>query len=275
MDEKWIEVQARILTTHQVEKYGGIRFGREALESAAEQINTDGYAMGLMVDHDASRPIRQRNQRASVVELDDREFALEMTVEVVESDWEGAKGMTGMSVSHHEPLGSVAGPFSTNEHIELSAEASVWTPEEIALACEHMSIVAPVDGFALMQFARHSKRRVIVRVPRGLVVQTTAGLLVVAISNGVAALITSGDDHASITRIELVMETDDGRLTAILDTSDREVVEQAITEFAASFAGSEERPDSRLLLWDAELRRWVDSNVDDGHYPEAVTVDKR
>ena len=275
IEEKWIEIRARILTTHRVEKYGGIRFGREALERAAEQINSDGSAMSLMVDHDASRPVRQRNQRASVVELDDGEYALEMTAEVVDSDWREAEGMQGMSVAHHEPLGSVDGPFPTNEHIELSAEASVWTADQIALACEHMSVVAPVDGFELMQFARHANRRVIVRLPRELVVQTTAGLLVVAISNGVGALVGSGDNHASTTRIELVMETADGRLTAILDTSDKRVVHQAITELSNSVGGSEEGAHSGLLLWDAELGRWVDPNVGEGHYPEGKHADKR
>lgn len=267
-------MQATILTTHRVEKYGGIRFGREALESAAEEINSGSSGLSLIVDHDASRRMRERNQRASVVELEDGEYALQLTAEVVESEWREAEGMQGMSVAHHEPLGSVDGPFPSNDHIELSAEASVWTSDQIARACEYMSVVAPVDGFELMQFARHSNRRVIVRMPRGLVVQTTAGLLVVAISNGLGVLVASGDHHASTTRIELVMETAHGRLTAILDTSESEVVSQAITEFAKSFGGSEE-PHPGLLVWDADLGRWVDSNVGRGHYPEGMPVDNR
>ena len=265
MAEKWIEIQARILTTHRVEKYGGIRFGREALEDAAEQINSGSSGMSLTVDHDASRRVRQRNERASVVALDDGEYALDLTAEVVESDWREADGMQGMSVAHHEPLGSVDGPFPSNKHIELSAEASAWTADEIATACEHMSLVAPVDGFELMQFARHSNRRVVVRLPRDLVVQTTAGLLVVAISNGVIALVGSGEDHASSTRIEFVVETPDGRLTAVLDTSDRQIVQQAITAFAKTVGGSEAGVPSGLLTWDSELGRWVDPNARDSH----------
>src|SRR5262245_16975594 len=86
----FVEVEARIASTHPVMKYGGIRLSEEALRELGTALNEGRTPMNF--GHSPLEAIEVRDLVAKIVELEDGEHALEATFEVEEEAWKAVEG---------------------------------------------------------------------------------------------------------------------------------------------------------------------------------------
>ena len=255
----WPSVTMRIITTHRVEKYGPIAFSREALEGMAHQINENPSAFPIVDEHDILKSIPSRNARATIEPLEDGHWALAVEVEVPSAFANQFQAGRGISITHWVPLGSVVGPHPERDYLELAAEASVFSDDEIARACELMSLTAPVTGYGLMEFAERSRRRIAMRIAAALALELATEIVMHPLSAGIDYLLSVGSGAASeTTRIEIETELPGGGIRAVIDTADPDVVAKALRAYRELVAAAQERPQSgQTFRWDAGGRCWL------------------
>lgn len=248
----------RLVTTQRVNKYGPMAFSREALESLVEQINAAPSNFPLVDEHDILQPIPKRNARATLTAFGDGEWAVDLEVEVPSDSVHRLSAGRGVSITHWSRLGEVAGPHPERAVIELAAEASSFSPDEIAHACELMCLAGPVAGYKLMEFAERTRRRLVLKVASALAIELVTDLAMRPVSSGIDYLLTVGAGAGiELTRIELVVETPNGSLSGVVETNDPQVAAEALKTYAELVLALPSTDGALTHKWSSGDRCWV------------------
>lgn len=176
----WVEAEMILATDTLLDtRHGPVQLPVETLRQLAEQMNQEQRHM--TAQHDPSRPLRIRNQRADVEQAKDGKWLLKMRAEVYREDWDqwqalvaaaGAPG--GMSIGVTQPIrvedntpGLVitgdAADFPDDDLLDLAADA----PDEV-----------PVNVARLYQFAADPEAvRLIIEFTASVVAGVSTNLL--------------------------------------------------------------------------------------------------
>ncbi len=262
------------MTSQPVDAYGGLQFGRDALELAAASLNTGSVPM--QADHDQTKPVRVRNLRAWVDDGAEGFYRLKLSYEIHPDDAHYVTTRSGMSAAVRAPLDGREDDRIERAAVELSADHA-WFDDDSLLAAEALLVDGGVSQHEIRtqrtyQFGFVPDPQIFVTVALPLAGAIATGTLGSALWDAVKVLFRrrrtpSGGDTHKPTRVNIKLEAGGRSLTGIVDTHEEAVVAQALDVFdglarefmeAAHPAGSSPDPsDQRLLLWDARVGTWV------------------
>jgi hypothetical protein len=239
-------VTARVASTHPVEKYDGIRFGREAMEQLADAFNAGTVPMNF--DHSALMPLEATNLTARVVDLDDGESAVDMTFDIDEEVWRSiedrfsAAGVPG-GFSFTAGALQISPPHGMKPVLVISADAAAFTDSERAKAGEVLSSLGPTQVNRLYQLSAVDLARVIIEIWPSLAIGVASSGLYDALKG-----LVSG--RGEPTTIEIHRHRPDGSETkAIIRTEEPEVVRIALENLA-------DEQLARSIHFDADRQVW-------------------
>jgi hypothetical protein len=244
-----ITVNARIASTHPVEKYGGRRLDVRVLHQMATALNAGRVPMTF--DHSALEPIAVTDVRAQVVELDDGEHAVDATFDVDEDAWKvvqarfdevGVPG--GFSFSAGEM--QLAPSQGRVPMVSLAADAAAFSDEDRAEAWHLLEATGPAAVSRLYQFSAPELLRII------LDVWVIAGPFVVNIaSSGIYDALKSLITRRSEPSVVEIREhrADGSYSTAVITTADPEVLRMALETLSTAPAGDVKRFDPNSDHW--------------------------
>jgi hypothetical protein len=246
-----VTLTATLMTTRRVEKYGGVRIALEALEQMRDQIKLAG--MPLHMNHRATEALDANVLDVRIERMADDEYALVIDLEADEADWgtveekwsvAGVPG--GFSAAFTENQEAFSGPPVSP--VTLISDAGVYTDDDRATAARLISDAAPVSVLRLFQFSEPEFAKIAIEFSR----EVGAGLLVA----GVGYLVGrhSGQSHIEMRRAE----PDGTTTTAVLDTSDPDVVRAA----AQSLDSREAPPAPALLVYNEKTESWEPESRD-------------
>lgn len=254
-------VTARIASTHPVDKYDGIRFGREVMEQMADALNAGTIPMNF--DHSALLPLEATNIVASVVDLDDGESAVDMTFDIDDEVWRSiedrfsAAGVPG-GFSFTTGVLQIAPAHGGQAVLVISADAAAFSDSERADAGEVLSSLGPTQVNRLYQLSVVDLARVIIEIWPSLAIGVASSGLYDALRR-----LISG--RREPTTIEIHRYRPDGsQAKAIIRTEDQEIVRIALENLA-------EEQETHAIHFDAERQIWcpVEEGQPVGQLPEA------
>src|SRR6476646_9409125 len=239
-------VTARIASTHPVDKYDGICFGREALEQMADAFNDGTVPMNF--DHSALLPLQATQVTARVVDLDDGESAVDMTFDIDEEVWR--------SIEDRFSAAGVPGGFSFTAGVlqippaggmqavlVISADAAAFSDAERAEVGEVLSSLGPTQVNRLYQLSVVDLARVIIEIWPSLAIGVASSGLYDALRR-----LISG--RREPTTIEIHRYRPDGSQTkAIIRTEDQDVVRIALENLT-------EEQEAPAIHFDADRQIW-------------------
>lgn len=213
--------------------------------------------------HDWTLPIRTRNVRAWVTDLDDGEKALRLEAEVSGGDFAAVGEVAGMSFTTFAALGEALGPHPDRAPVQVSADAAAFEELDIARACELMSQLAPAKARLLFQFNALDVSRLVVEVGYPLVASLGPNLAASAIWDGLKHLLTmrkKPNETAPATRIELCTPiTEANEVIGIIDTDDPAVARLALEKYSEALQVAADLERTRAVLrWLTQEHRWDD-----------------
>jgi hypothetical protein len=227
----------------------------------AEALNSGSLPM--IGHHDWTQPIRTRNVRAWVTDLEDGENALRLEAEVRGGDLAAAGEVGGMSFTTFAPLGEALGPHPDSAPVRLSADAAAFEELDIARACELISELAPAKARLLFQFNALEVSRIVIEVGYPLVASLGPNLAASAIWDGLKHLLSKRKrpkQTGPATRIELCTPITEGNeVIGIIDTDNPEVARLALEKYSESVQVAADLERTRAVLrWLSHERRWDD-----------------
>jgi hypothetical protein len=241
-------ITGRIATTDRVPKYGEWRLTRDVLEEFAERVQNDELPM--LFEHDAAHPIAAVWVSSEVVALDNGEYALDATFEVVESDWEVVQakwaehgvpgGFSFTATTEQAPPASGEAPV-----VVLAADAAAWSDADRAEAAALLDEVVPTATARLFQYSAAVEAATVF-----IISGVGIGVLGNATYDALKRLILRREGAS--TRIEFHRRESDGStVKAIVTTSDPEVAKAALETLPSP------QP-SPLVIYDRERELWRD-----------------
>jgi hypothetical protein len=240
-----VKVTATLATTRPVEKYGGIQIALVALEQMRDQIKVG--ALPLHMNHRASNALDATVLDVRIEQIADDEHALVIDLEAeeaswqtVEAEWSAAGVPGGFSAAFTERQEDVDGPAVSL--VTFSSDAGSYSDEERTEAAKLLAESAPVEVLRLFQFSEPEFAKIAIEFSR----EVGASLLAAGIGFLVGR--RKGSSHIEFRRAE-----PDGTITtAILDTSDPEIVRAA----AASLDSLEAPSISAIFAYSEEMGKW-------------------
>jgi hypothetical protein len=215
-----VNVSVPLITTRPVEKYGGVQIALEALEQMRDQISVGG--MPMQMNHRATDALDATIIDVRIEQIADDEHALMIDFEMDEAAWqeveahwraEGAPGGFSAALTQHQE--EFDGPGASL--VTFSSDAGAYSDEERTEAAELFAAAAPVEVLRLFQFSEPEFAKIALEFSR----EVGASLL----AAGIGFLVGrhKGSSHVEFRRTE-----PDGTVTtAVLDTSDPEIVRAA------------------------------------------------
>lgn len=276
-EEGWKIVEGTMMTTEGIEAYGGFSLDREALESAAASIRSNGLPMHL--EHDLSRPLRIRHLDAFVESRADGIDVLRFTAEIHPDDAHWAATLGGVSFTMTTPIDR------PDEYVEPSARKisisadHAWFSDEAILATESKLQSGGIDhqlilGERAFQFSFVPDPQIFVSVAMDLL----TGLGSNAIWEGILALFRSrrvppGGDATKETTINVTLIDGDTSFTAVVETNSDAVALRAlgglddlvrsvrgdIVDVGAGEGAIEQQPavPPPVVVWNDRSHQWV------------------
>jgi hypothetical protein len=246
-----VTVTATLATTRPVEKYGGVQIALVALEQMRDQIKVGG--MPMQMTHRATKALDATVLDVRIEQIADDEHALVIDLEAeeaswqtVEAEWSAAGVPGGFSAALTERQEEVDGPAAPP--VTFSSDAGAYSDEERTEAAKLFAASAPVEVLRLFQFSEPEFAKIAVEFSR----EVGASLLAAGIGFLVGR--RKGSSHVEFRRIE-----PDGTVTtAVLDTSDPEIVRAA----AQSLDSIEAPPISAIFTYSDETGDWDLSGQD-------------
>lgn len=216
-----VTVTGTLATTQPMSKYGGIQLALVALEQMRDQIKAGGAPMHL--NHRANGSLDSTILDVRIEQISDTDHALVIDFdanrdawEAVEDEWNAAGAPGGFSAAITQLQEKLAGPQVPPA--VLASDAAAYTDEERTEAARLISQPAAVEVRRLFQFSDLEFAKIALEFTR----EVGAGLLVGAVCYLVGR--RDGDSHVEIRRTEANGTT----TTAVLDTSDPEIVRAAL-----------------------------------------------
>lgn len=240
-----VTVTATLATTRPVEKYGGVQIALVALEQMRDQIKIGGMPMHM--NHRATKALDATVLDVRIEQIADNEHALVIDLEaeeaswqMVEADWSATGVPGGFSAAlteHQEDVDGPAVPLVT-----FSSDAGVYSDKERTEAATLLAACAPVEVLRLFQFSEPEFAKIAIEFSREVAASLLAG--------GIGFLVgrRKASSHVEFRRIEA-----DGTVTtAVLDTSDPEIVHAA----AQSLDSLEAPVAAALFVYSDEKEEW-------------------
>jgi hypothetical protein len=241
-----VNVSVPLITTRPVEKYGGVQIALEALEQMRDQISVGGMPMHM--NHRASEALDATIINVRIEQVADDEHALMVDCEMDEAAWqereahwrtEGVPGGFSAALTQHQEEfdGRPGVPLVT-----FSSDAGAYSDEERTEAAELFAAAAPVEVLRLFQFSEPEFAKIALEFSR----EVGASLLAAGIGFLVGR--RKGSSHVEFRRTE-----PDGTVTtAVLDTSDPEIVRAA----AQSLDSLQAPSIPEILIYSNETGHW-------------------
>jgi hypothetical protein len=253
-------IEAVVATTHPLPAYGGVQIDDSVMDGFAEDLRAGRIPM--FVQHDLRRPIDAKILESAVRPTADGYKDVWIRFEVDADQWDefdrerkaaGAPG--GFSFSCAEPLTVLDGlPSASLEAIDLAADASHWTDDELLAAAEELRRIATVRVARRYEFAVEPAAVVVVAI---ILSQVGLGVLGNAVYDGLKRfLFGKKNDNAAArtprppTIFHFRVERPEGAVEARLETDDPEALHRAIDSFDQLTAPRQ------LSVWDDELQVW-------------------
>ncbi len=215
-------LRAILATTHPVESYGGVQFGRDAMQAFADAVRSG--AVPMHVNHDYTRPVDATVIDTGVEERDDGHCAAWALLELDEGTWAawqaelaaaGAPG--GWSFTVTEPIG--AGERTAGY---VAGDAAHFSDEDLRTAAETLSRIEPMHARRLYQFSEVPDAVAVLGLSLHLVQQLGPNLLASALWDGVKALCQSRLGLGQSTRVALAVSDPAGQRVATLTVDARD-----------------------------------------------------
>ncbi|WP_261818506.1 hypothetical protein [Nocardioides sp. OK12] len=267
----WLSLEATLMTTHAIEAYGGVQLGRQALETAAASLS--GGQIPMQVEHDQTRPLRVRDLVAWVEDGDDGFSRLKVRYDVHPDDVHIVSERRAMSVAIRSPLDGREGQDVSSSPFELSAD-NAWFDDDALIEAEAALVAAGATDIRterVYQFSVIPDPQIFIAV--GSVVGTIGlGALGSALWDAVKTLLRRrktpvGGQPDKPTRVNIELRDGSRSLTAVIETSDEAVAQEAVNAVAELASGVwDGKPTlsgvsgKRLLLWDAKTSTWKARN---------------
>lgn len=272
-EETWPLIDATLMTSEEIEAYGGVRFTREALEMAADSLNAGNVPM--QADHDQTKPVRVRNLRAWVDDGADGFDRLKLSYEVHPDDAHYVAHRRAMSAAMRAPLDGRDPLGGVQTAVDLSADHA-WFDDDALLAAESLVVAGGLPRTSIRtervyQFSFVPDPQIFVTVVLPFAGVVVTGALGSALWDGVKLLFRrrrtppNGDAHKP-TRVNLRVEDGERSLSGIVETQDETIANRAIDAFdelAREFLREPssrqvaEPTDRRLLVWDDTASAWL------------------
>lgn len=274
-EENWRTISGVMMTTERVEAYGGMRFDREFLESAAASIKSRGLPMHL--EHHRARPIRTRSFDAFVGTRPDGIHALLFTFEIHPDDAHWATALGRFSAMMTSPIGRSSDYLKPDApQISISADHA-WFEDESILETESAIQAAGVPRETIsaeraLQFSFVPDPQIFV----GIAVDLLTGIGSSAIWEAVLSLFRSrrvppGGDAGKPTIINITLIDGEASLTAVVETGSESVALRALDSIdglvrsvrdSAAQSGSSAHtgsqvPQTSTVVWDDNSRAWT------------------
>jgi hypothetical protein len=273
-EENWPLIEATLMTSQPVDAYGGLQFGKDALELAAASLNFGNVPM--QADHDQTKPVRVRNLRAWVDDEAEGFYRLKLSYEIHPDDAHYVATRSGMSAAMRAPLDGREHDFNRDAAVELSADHA-WFDDDSLVAAESLLVdggVAPheIRTERVYQFSFVPDPQIFVTVALPLAGAIATGSFGSALWDAVKYLYRrrrtpSGGDSHKPTKINIRLESGERSVTGIVETHDEAVVTRALDvfdglarDFIEAVDAVDDVPDlsdQRLLLWDQGAAAWV------------------
>jgi hypothetical protein len=208
------------MTTHPVAKYGGVKVPLETLKKLLVQLQQGQIPMQM--DHKVLETVDATMLAHRIEQTADGEHALLAEFEAdedawaaVEDRWRAAGVPGGFSVALTQHQETVDGPAASP--VTLIADAGAFPDQARAEAAELLSEWAPVEVLRLFQFSEPEFAKLVIEFGREAAAALFAG--------GIMYLVGR---HQGSSHVEFRREEPDGSVTtAVLDTSDPEIVRAA------------------------------------------------
>jgi hypothetical protein len=246
-----------VASTHLLDKYGGRhRLSSEDLEAFAEQLRTG--RMDQTEQHDPLKSV-DREVIDAWIEAVDGESVLFANFRVDDGQWtrfnEAAKerGVTpGFSYSQVVPFGKIGDGVPTTV---IAADAGGFTQEEIASAAQEWMLDEALELAEFVEFSVENVCQVVVVYgQQSMLSQLGIGIGVNAVVEVLKALWKVG----LLVRYRFRFQRLNGeRVEAVVETSELEVLEAAVTAIGQLDATWTLDQRSSLWVFDPETRLWV------------------
>ena len=231
--------------------YGGVRLGEELLARIANEIRSGRVPM--VMQHDIRRPLDATIRDAGVRPTPDGFSEVWIRFEVDAAAWNEYEQETkaagvpgGFSFACSEPLASLEGPRDATVALELAADASHWSDEDLLSAGGALRTLGTVQVGRRYEFA-HDPAAVVflcVILPLGL------GVLSNALYEGLKRFIRPRPTTTP-TVFHLRVQRGDQVVDARLETDDATVLHRALDAFE-HLVGPQQ-----LLVWNDEQGQWT------------------
>jgi len=239
-----VTITATLATTRPIEKYGGIQIAFVALERMRDQIKAG--EMPMHMNHRADASLDATILDARIEKISETDHALVVDFEAdqdawkeVEAEWSAVGAPGGFSAAVTQLQEKIAGPHAPSAI--FASDAGAYTDEERAEAARLISRTAPVEVLRLFQFSEPEFAKIALEFTR----EVGAGLFVAAVCYLVGR--RDGSSHIEMRRTE----PDGTTTTAVLDTSDPEIVRVAAESFDSLDESSQE-----ILIYDSQTDSW-------------------
>lgn len=268
--DAWKTISGTMMTTERIGAYGGFRFSREALESAAAAIRLNGLPMH--VEHDLRRPLRTRNIDAFVESREDGIDMLQFTLEIHLDDAHWVDTFRAISFTITTPLPRPLEYLEPESpRVSLSAD-NAWFDDESILAAEsaiRSNGVSSEDVLAerAFQFSFVPDPQIFMTVSVALLTGVAAN----ALWSGVVHLFRSrrtpaGGNADRPTIVNLTLVDGDASMTAVVETESEVVAMRAlenIDELVEALRerkgaqAKEEKVEPSAVVWNDTSGSWT------------------
>lgn len=235
--------------------YGGVAFGRRALEEMAKSL--DAGTMPMHGHHDRLRPVRTRNVRARAVELEDGAIGVVVSGQVPAEDWERLGEVRNFSPAGGSDLEPALWRQPDQPVVSLAVDAAWFEAEDIAAAAEVLEGIGPVKAQEYFQFSAIPDAKILIDAAWPAITLLGPGLACNMMWDAVKALwrrrrTPDGADAAAPTTIEIRFRDGERQLDFVLKTNSEAVAEGAIAALPTALptelpaGGAQARP---VLAW--------------------------
>jgi hypothetical protein len=243
-----IEIEAIVTGSRPMDAYGGVRLDDAVLDRIARDLKTGDVPM--FIGHDIRRRLNATVLDSDVRETHDGFKEVWVRFRVEATEWhefeheladKSAPG--GFSFACSEPLLAFEGVNDAAGQVELAADASHWSDDDLRDAAQALRSIGSVTVARRYEFAFEPGAVVVLElVVWPLAISVIGSALYEALKRFVRP------DKPTI--FQFRVEREGSAVDARLETDDEEALHNAIEAFDQLINPGE------LLVWDEELGRW-------------------